>query len=182
MDVREEECEITANFDNKGVVLAVAVYKKDGKGHKQRIDLFDVAKYKQGTRFGKFSSVDRLEQIQDLKFSSNGNFIAASTKGNQVALIDAYEGEILGLYGGISHEMGIPLEASFSPDSNYLFSGSEDGKIFIWDTEKNRGNPEPVVVLEGHVKPCKHIKFNPKFLMMASACQNVILWIPKFLR
>ena len=29
----------------------------------------------------------------------------------------------------------IPLEASYSPDSQFVFSGSTDGKVHVWSTE-----------------------------------------------
>lgn len=116
-----------------------------------------------------------------MDFSSDGEFIAASTDTNEIVLIHSYKGSILATYSGFSHDKDLVYDSSFSPDSMFLATGSSDGKIYIYDTIKNRGNPVPVAVLEGHVKPSRFVKFNPHYLMMASACQNVILWIPKFM-
>ena len=39
----------------------------------------------------------------------------------------------------------LPLEASFSPDSQFVISGSSDGRIHIWNSE----NGQKVCVLNG---------------------------------
>jgi COMPASS component SWD2 len=66
------------------------------------------------------------------------------------------------------------IEAAFTPDSKYIISGSENGCIHFWDLEGNE-----IVKLEGHPKPVMNVKFNPKFAMLATACSNIILWLPK---
>jgi len=53
LDLKEEGCQMAANFDSTGVVLAVSVFLKgdseNGEGkNKQRIDLYDVKMYDEG--------------------------------------------------------------------------------------------------------------------------------------
>jgi len=56
-----------------------------------------------------------------------------------------------------------------------LLSGSTDGKIHCWNTETGA----KVVVLNGdHTGPVQHIQFNPKYMMLASACSNMVWTLP----
>lgn len=40
----------------------------------------------------------------------------------------------LSLQGHLNNK-GMPLEASFSPDSQFIFSGSTDGRVHVWNAE-----------------------------------------------
>jgi len=64
-----------------------------------------------------------------------------------------------------------PLEASFSPDAQFVLSGSSDGKIHIWNVEK--GNKVAVLNSE-HNDTVQCIQFNPKSMMFASTCQQMV--------
>ena len=53
LDMKDENCQMAANFDSTGVVLAVSVFSKGGTEggsdkNRQRIDLYDVKKYDEG--------------------------------------------------------------------------------------------------------------------------------------
>jgi COMPASS component SWD2 len=65
----------------------------------------------------------------------------------------------------------IPIEASYSPDSQFVLSGSSDGRIHIWNAEK--GNKVAVLNSE-HSDTVQCIQFNPKFMMFASSCQQMV--------
>ena len=85
----------------------------------------------------------------------------------------------------------LPLEASFSPDSQFVISGSSDGRIHIWNSDTGT----KVCVLNGdHHDPVQCVQvldqtiqsnssnsmfqFNPKYMMMASACSKMSFWLP----
>ena len=54
-------------------------------------------------------------------------------------------------------------------------SGSEDGKIHVWNGESGI----KVAVLDGkHTGPITCLQFNPKFMTFASACSNIAFWFP----
>jgi COMPASS component SWD2 len=76
---------------------------------------------------------------------------------------------------GHANVRNIPLEASFTPDSQFIISGSSDGKIHIWNVE--RGN-KVAVLSSDHVDTVQSIQFNPKFMMFASTCQQMVFWLP----
>ncbi|MEO8311232.1 MAG: TIR domain-containing protein [Caldimonas sp.] len=65
--------------------------------------------------------------------------------------------------------------AAFSPDGALIASGSEDGKIVVWDARTR----QPVgPALAGHGKPIASIAFSPdgKLLASGSDDQTIVLW------
>lgn len=76
---------------------------------------------------------------------------------------------------GYLNNKGIPIEASFSPDSQFIFSGSTDGLVHNWNADTGF----KVCVLNGdHPSPVQCVQFNPKYMMLASACTNMAFWLP----
>lgn len=55
-----------------------------------------------------------------------------------------------------------------------LDPGGDDGTIKIFSRE----TVQLVGTLTGHVGPVTALKMNPAYLMMGSACENVVMWIP----
>lgn len=50
-------------------------------------------------------------------------------------------------------------------------AGSEDGRIHVWSTESGM----KVAVLDGkHPGPITTLQFNPRYMMFASACTNMV--------
>lgn len=176
LTVDEQGYSLCANFDITGVVLAISVFKKEDDLCYNRIDLYDVKKYQD--KEGRFDSwkINQIPEILQIKFSNSGDHVLLSTVASKIFLLDAYTGKFIAEFGGFVNNNRSLLEASFTPDSKMVLGGSEDGTISVWDIEKRL----EVYKLEGHVKPSKHVKFSPTMVMMASACQNVIFWIPKY--
>ena len=50
-------------------------------------------------------------------------------------LIEAFQGQPLQTFAGHLNNKGIAVEGCFSPDSKFVFSGSTDGRIHIWDAD-----------------------------------------------
>ena len=53
----------------------------------------------------------------------------------------------------------------------FFFTGSTDGKIHFWNTET--GAKVAVLSYEA-TGPVQCIQFNPKYMMMATACTNMV--------
>mgnify|MGYP001795593071 CR=1 FL=1 len=50
-------------------------------------------------------------------------------------------------------------------------TGSQDGRIHVWASDSGH----KVAVLEGsHPGPTKCVRFSPKYMMIASACTNMV--------
>lgn len=65
------------------------------------------------------------------------------------------------------------IECSFTPNSKFVLSGSENGLVHVWNTEG-----EEVAKLASHIEKVSFVKFSPKHCLMASAGRNVALWLP----
>ena len=101
-----------------------------------------------------FSADSKEIEWTGLKFSPDGKSILISTNGSVIKLIDSYNGTSLQTFTGdtflILHvpdppltpghlnSKQLPLEASFSPDSQFVISGSSDGRIHIWNSENGQ--------------------------------------------
>lgn len=161
-----------ANFDPEGLIFAAGISS-------DTIKLYDLRSFEKGP-FSNFKiqrDKDREQNIEwtGLKFSPDGKTILISTNGSMIKLIDAFQGTVLHTFTGHTNMKNIPLEASFSPDSQYVLSGSSDGKIHIWNAEK--GN-KVALLNSDHSDTVQCIQFNPKYMMFATTCQQMIFWLP----
>jgi len=176
-DIRSQYCQGFMNlagrpvaaFDPEGLIFAVGI-------NSESVKLYDLRSFDKGPFSSfKFPSVERDVEWTGLKFSPDGKTILVSTNGSMIKLIDAFSGSCLQTFTGHINSKQIPLEASFSPDSQFVISGSTDGRVHIWNAE----NGTKVCVLNGdHTGPVQCVQFNPKYMMMASSCKNMAFWLP----
>lgn len=156
------------NFDPEGLIFAVGFSS-------QIVKLYDLKSFDKGP-FNTF----KLPQDKDcdwtgLKFSPDGKIILISTNGSVIHLIDSYQGTPLQTFTGHVNNKGLPLEASFSPDSQFVFTGSTDAKIHVWNAENGKKTTE---LVSAHTGPIQCVQFNPKYMMLSSACTNMAFWLP----
>jgi len=161
-----------ANFDPEGLIFAAGISS-------ETIKLYDLRSFEKGP----FSNFKITKDMRDqniewtgLKFSPDGKTILVSTNGSMIKLIDAFNGNVLQTFTGHANARNIPLEASFTPDAQFVLCGSSDGKIHIWNAEK--GNKVAVLNSE-HSDTIQSVQFNPKFMMFVSTCQQMIFWVPQ---
>uniref|UniRef100_A0A131XGF5 Putative histone H3 lys4 methyltransferase complex and rna cleavage factor ii complex n=1 Tax=Hyalomma excavatum TaxID=257692 RepID=A0A131XGF5_9ACAR len=157
------------NFDPEGLIFAVGL-------NSELVKLYDLRTFDKGP-FNTF----KLPQDRDcdwtgLKFSPDGKSILISTNGALIHLIDAFQGTPQQTFTGHMNNKGIPLEASFSPDSQFVFSGSTDGRVHVWSTAE--GGARIAVLSCDHTGPVHCVQFNPKYMMLVSACTNMAFWLP----
>ncbi|KAF8525822.1 WD40-repeat-containing domain protein [Hysterangium stoloniferum] len=157
---------------------------------------------------GRVTFPPRIPFMTTLSFSSNGKFILVGTSTNAHYIIDSFEGLLVTkLVGHVGLERGKagketapqPIkgisgdEVSWTPDSKFIVGGSQDGKVLVWDCSgllnesgEAKGVPkgqdppvlEPAYTLEGHPGPSRCVKFNPRWVMMASAGAELAFWLP----
>lgn len=158
-----------ANFDPEGLIFSVGI-------NSEHVKLYDLRSFDRGP-FITF----KLPQEKDcdwtgLKFSPNGKMIMIYTNGNVIHLIDAFNGKLLYTLTGHVNNKRLPIEASFSPDSQFVFSGSTDKRVYCWNADT--GKRLAIFQTPEHQGPIQCVQFNPKMMMLATACQVMSFWIP----
>lgn len=192
-------------YDTSGMVFAVALNKYS------RVLMYDAKNFDKqpftstalnDPTLAKISFPPRPLPITSMEFSSNGSFLLVGTAGHAHYILDAFGAKLMAKLEGHkgldpSQPLGAPPsrrlsgeEVCFTPDSKYVLSGSEDGKIYVWDVsaqplkpieEGENREPEvlrPVAVLEGHAGPSRCVRFNPRFVMMATASNDLVRLFP----
>lgn len=162
-----------AAFDPEGLIFATGL-------NSECIKLYDLRNYDRGP----FVTFKIPVQIKDegsewtgLKFSPDEKTLLVSSNGSRILLVDAFNGTVLQNFTGFLNKKSLPIEASFSPDSQFVFSGSTDGQIHVWNSD----NGYKLCVLnhsETTNLPTQCVKFNPHFMMLASASTSMLIWVP----
>ncbi|CAG07006.1 unnamed protein product [Tetraodon nigroviridis] len=152
------------SFDPEGLIFAAGI-------NSEMVKLYDLRSFDKGP-FATFKlQYDRTCEWTGIKFSNDGKLILLSTNGAALRILDAFKGVVLHSFGGYNNSKGVTLEASFTPDSQFVMIGSEDGKIHVWNAESGM----KVALLDGkHTGPICCLQFNPKYMTFASACSNMV--------
>jgi COMPASS component SWD2 len=184
-DLRSNSCQgllrragrSAVQFDPTGAVFAV------GAGSNS-LKLYDTRHFDNGpflnielTQLHACIGRDGAVQWTDLKFGADGATLLASTAGGIVYLFDAFSGELLQTFGPHVRNVDVPpprLEASFTPDGKFVLCGADDGSIAVYNTS----NGALAATWRGHSKPVSAVRFNPRLMMAASACNTLALWLP----
>ncbi len=161
-------------FDPKGVVFGVCAVESS----RTSVKLYDCNKYNQGP-FVEFA-IDNPSGAQPgcFKFSSDGEYFLLSFPDSNrpcIRVYDAYKGNLFRTFYGHRNDDGAPQDAAFSNDVKYVVGASSDGSLHFWhiesDTQVRQTQPF-------HAMAVGPVAFNPKYVQIASACQNVALWVP----
>lgn len=158
-----------AAFDPEGLIFATGI-------NSESVKLYDLRSYDKGP----FSTF-KLEREKDcdwtsMKFSPDGKLILITTNGAVVRLIDAFQGQPIHSFVGHMNAKGQSLEACFSPDAQFVFSGSTDGKVHCWQVETGA---RTILTSERHTGAIYCCQFNPKYVQMVTSCQNMAFWLPE---
>jgi WD40 repeat protein/class 3 adenylate cyclase/energy-coupling factor transporter ATP-binding protein EcfA2 len=120
----------------------------------------------------------RVDEIgtQFASFSPDGRSLAAATElAQDVAIVDVASGHVTGRLQMPEGEPGLS-GAAFSPDGRTIATGSQDGRVRLWDvrTRKQRGDP-----LVGHENSVRSLAYSPDGSILASAGEDgtgIMLW------
>lgn len=153
-------------YDQQGLVFAVAM---EGGA----IKLFDVRSYDKGP-FDTFLVGGDTAEVSGMKFSNDGKLMLLSTSNGHVYVVDAYTGKKLHGFTLEPNPDGGVLEASFSPDAQFVIAGSGDGTLRAWSTMS--GVEVACWTNNAGVPAC--VKWAPRRFLLATASRALVLWIP----
>ena len=105
-----------------------------------------------------------------IKISNDGENILIATKGEVLYIVDAFEGSLKARLKGHMNRTGLSLDANFTPCGKYVYSGSQDGNVYVWSVQSGK----LITALEGHGEPCTAVAWNPRYMMFASADSNLV--------
>ncbi|KAL3643976.1 Protein ANTHESIS POMOTING FACTOR 1 [Castilleja foliolosa] len=158
----------TVAYDQQGLVFAVAM---EGGA----IKLFDSRSYDKGP-FDTFLVGGDTAEVCDIKFSNDGKSMLLTTTNNHVYLLDAYHGEKKRGFSSMDSSPNATIEATFTPDGQYVLYGSGDGNIRAWNISDE---PNQVATLESYIGVPSCLRWAPRRVMFAAASSSVLtFWIP----
>lgn len=141
--------------------------------------LFDVRAYDKGPFFTFAPDLGEQSAISGISFSNDGKLMLVSTPRGMHALLDAFNGGLLGSFVVEQKgEGGVALDACFSGSADYVLAGASDGAIWHWPTSGGQAAPTLPSTYCGAVRA---LKCNPTRVMVASACANgfITLLLPR---
>lgn len=155
----------TVAYDQQGLVFAVAM---EGGA----IKLFDSRSYDKGP-FDTFLVGGDTAEVCDMKFSNDGKSMLLTTSNNNIYVLDAYGGE---KHCGFSVEPSpsTSIEATFTPDGQYVVSGSGDGTLHAWSINMRN----EVACWNSHIGIPACLKWAPRRVMFVAASTVLTFWIP----
>lgn len=170
-------------FDPAAVVFAVA------SQNLQTISLYSMAAYDKEPFLTFDVHVPSGVRWTKLEFSNSGQIIVLSTDSKYHYLFDAYYGgKIAKLAGHVPlspRRSSQVLNVSFTVDGRFVFGGSADNKICIWDTK----NVSSRLSEDGKLYPMSSLDctqgipalaaFSPKTLLFATGNTELTFWLPE---
>ncbi|KAK0398289.1 hypothetical protein QR680_002515 [Steinernema hermaphroditum] len=156
-------------FDQDGLIFGI--------GHSgNTIKLFDLRTFEKGPFASFVIQRENTSEISSLQFSPNGKSILLTTNGDECYLVDAFTGRLQHVLNEHKNPLNIPIDATFTPDGQFIFCGSSDGKLYTYQTSTG-------ALLHSyttdHQDAIKCVKFNPRYFILATACQKLNFWVPQ---
>jgi len=109
-----------------------------------------------------------IGEVTSLDVSRDGLQILTSSKDSSIRLWDVRTGRTSQRFGGYQNSSLNFVRAVFGPREAIVFSGSEDGKVYSWDTHS--GNM--LAKLRGHNGPVFHTAWSSSQSLLASCSED----------
>uniref|UniRef100_A0A1I7YCY5 WD_REPEATS_REGION domain-containing protein n=1 Tax=Steinernema glaseri TaxID=37863 RepID=A0A1I7YCY5_9BILA len=177
-DLRSQNCQglmqvpsrPIAAFDPEGLIFAAGL-------NSEVVKLYDLRSFDKGP-FLTFNLDKEKEpdvEWRTMQFSPTSKTILITTNSSDMLLIDAFEGNVKARMRSHPNSSKITIDASFTPDAEYIFCSSSDQRIFAYS-----GSTGALVhsFQTDHPSSINCVKFNPRFSMLSTACNQLRLWIP----
>jgi COMPASS component SWD2 len=152
----------------------------------QTISFYDVKSYDRAPFLSvPFAGTPQGVDWTSVEFSNQGKYVLLSTTGDTHYLFDGYNVTLLAKLRGHAplarHRRGPTKHTAFTVDGRYVFGGSGDSKVHIWDLT---ALPEPGgTLLPAASLPCKRMPevlgFSTKTMLLATAERELTLWLPE---
>ncbi|TGZ57037.1 hypothetical protein CRM22_010032 [Opisthorchis felineus] len=164
-----------AAFDPEGLIFAAGI-------NSESVKLYDLRSFDKGP-FATFKLGPETGGCvwTGLQFSADGKTLLIATNSNHIRLVDAFKGTHLHTLTLVSNADHQALDASFTPDSQFVLVGSPDGLVHIWSVETG----VRIVTLPGYEaatqlpNPAIHtLAFNPRYAMLATGSNQTAFWLP----
>ncbi|KAJ3691816.1 hypothetical protein LUZ61_000093 [Rhynchospora tenuis] len=152
-------------YDQQGLVFAVAM---EGGA----IKLFDSRSYDKGP-FDTFLVGGDTAEVCDIKFSNDGKSMLLTTTNNHIYVLDAYAGDKKCGFN-LEPSPHLTTEAAFTPDGQYVLSGSGDGTLHAWNINMRN----EVACWNSYIGPVTCLKWAPRRALFAAASDVLTFWIP----
>lgn len=157
-------------YEPTGICFALA-YSTVTNGTENFIKLFDSRNYHQGP-FITWRVTG--PEIKGIEFSADGKKLLAYTTESSIMILDAISGNTKHVIRDFGNDSG-KVMATFSPCSKYIVTGCERiNGIVVYDVE----NGDRVHEFKGHPRVPSCIGWSREHILMASACQNLLFWVP----
>jgi COMPASS component SWD2 len=158
-------------FDPCGMIFALVYPVVMQNITKNYVKLVDCNQYSEGA----FATWElECAEIKGIQFSDDGKYLLLYTVESSILVLDALEGTKKLVIRDFQNENG-KVMACFSPDSKYIVTGCERSNgIAVFDV--NSG--QKVHELKGHPKTPTCLAWSREHVLLASACQNLLLWVP----
>ncbi|GMM33457.1 WD-repeat containing protein [Saccharomycopsis crataegensis] len=177
------------SFDPSGLVFAI------GNSDTKEVGLYDCRNYDKDPfivfdlkKFERDPVTLERSFWNKLDFSNDGRHLLIGTNYQYHYVLDSYEGELVTKLKG--HGPFKPRNypdtgsVSFSPDGRYVFGGSGTNDVLVWDMNQLQSSVppgkvlNPLKALKGDKATPRMVLFNPKMMMLATADNEVSMWLP----
>ncbi|ODQ82075.1 hypothetical protein BABINDRAFT_59086 [Babjeviella inositovora NRRL Y-12698] len=178
-------------FDNEGLLFVV------GNPETNQLGLYDLKAYENAKPFSLFQLAlpanpetgSITYAWNKIEFTTDGLKIIVGTEEGVIFVVDAFEGHLLAVLNGTrefsSRKYPGCGSVTTTPDAKYVYAGSGDFTIGLYDISKLEGVKQPVDLLPVHKLAsdastglARSLVFNPRMYVLASADKEVSLWTP----